>query len=177
MFCASCIAQQQMQLKSLNHGLKMMLSDVDKDTLIKEMRFENGNNGVVDVVRLDHVGPSLMPLIISEKMPVATDSLGILAIRLRKDSFDPFMKMINGVNPKLHTRKADGVLIRVTYRYLNKTSQYYVTDTLIVTQFLKMIESRLLNYNEKSALDAFYQFATRTDLVTGGVEGAAIWKY
>ena len=74
------------QLKSLDYGLKMMLSDVPKEQLIGDIRFEQGPDDNVDVIRLDHVGPNLWPLIISSKMPVPTDSLGILSFSLQTDS-------------------------------------------------------------------------------------------
>jgi hypothetical protein len=173
---ASCSGQQKTPLKSFDHALKMIQSEVDKNDLIREMKFEDGNNDTIDVVRLDHIGTIIFPLIISSKLPIATDSLGIYPIRMHKDSLEGFMEMINGVTPKMYSREKDGVLIRVTYRYEKQNAQYYITNARIVTEFLKMIERRLITYNDKFALNSFYDFAARTELLKG-VKGKPAWKY
>ena len=173
---ASCLGQQKTPLKSFDHALRMIQSEADKDDLIKEMKFEDGNNDTIDVVRLDHMGAIIFPLIISSKLPIETDSMGIYPIRMHKDSLVGFMEMIDGVTPKMYSREKDGVLIRVTYRYKKQNAQYYITNAKIVTEFLKGIEERLIACNDKFALNAFYDFAARTELVKG-VNGKPVWKY
>src|SRR5689334_4984148 len=101
------------QLKSTKYGLDMMLRDIPKEQLINDIRFEGGVEDTIGVVRLDHVGPSLFPLLISSNLPISTDSLGILAIKLHKDTLDNFLWVIDHINPKVYTRRVDEVLIRV----------------------------------------------------------------
>src|SRR6218665_55133 len=84
-FCCSCNAQTN-QLRSTKHGLDMMLRDIPKEELLGEMRFEHGKDDTISVVRFDHVGPNLYPLIISSKLPMATDSFGILSFKLQKNA-------------------------------------------------------------------------------------------
>lgn len=77
----------------------MMLGDVPKEQLIGDIRFEDGQDSGVDVIRFDHVGPNLYPLIISSKLPVPTDSLGLLSFKLQKDTLYNFLEMIDNVTP------------------------------------------------------------------------------
>lgn len=167
---------QNYPLKSTAHGLDMMLRDIPKEQLIDEIRFEDGPDNKVDVIRLDHVGPNLYPLLISSKLPVATDSLGLLSFKLQKDTLDNFLWMIDHVNPKMQTRVRDFVLIRVTYRYEGRLEQYYITNAKISTGFLMMIENKLIANKDNEALDKFYQFIAETGLVVG-VKGKRTWKY
>jgi hypothetical protein len=158
LFTYSSVAQSSHKLKSTKHGLRMMFGDISKEEIIDEMRFEDGPDREIDVIRFDHVGPNLFPLIISSKMPVATDSLGILAIKLNKDTLHNFLEMIDLVNPKSRSRKMDKVLVRVTYRYNDSLAQYYVTDALITTKFLKAIEKKLISNSDPKALETFHEF-------------------
>jgi len=167
---------QTYQLKSTGHGLDLMLKEIPKEQLIDEIRFKEGRDSTVDVIRLDHVGPNLYPLLISSKLPVPTDSLGILSFRLQKDTLDNFLFMIDHVNPKLYTRNVDFVLIRVTYRYDERIAQYYVTNAKITSAFFKMIERRLIENKDPEALNKFYEFIARTKLVVG-IKGERTWKY
>jgi hypothetical protein len=163
-------------LKSWQHGLDMMLGDVPKEKLIEEMRFEHGKDAAINVVRLDHVGPNLYPLLISSKLPVPTDSLGLLSFKLQKDSLYNFLEMIDNVNPKVYNRNRDEVLVRVTYRFEGRMAQYYVTNARITTGFLKMIERKLIAYKDPAALDKFYRFIAEMRLQIG-VHGKRTWKY
>lgn len=170
------VTGQTYQLKSVAHGLDMMLRDKSKEELVDEIRFEDGPDSNVDVIRLDHVGPNLFPLLISSKLPVPTDSLGILSFKLQKDTLDNFLWMIDHVNPKVYSREIDFVLIRVTYRYEGRLAQYYVTNAKITTGFFIMIEQRLIANKDIEALNKFYRFIAETGLVVG-VKGKRTWKY
>jgi hypothetical protein len=152
------------QLKSTKYGLDMMLRDIPKEQLINDIRFEGGVEDTIGVVRLDHVGPSLFPLLISSKLPILTDSLGILAIKLHKDTLDNFLWVIDHINPKVYTRRVDEVLIRVTYRFKGILSQYYVTNAKITTGFFQIIEKELKHNGDIEALDKFYEFISSTGL-------------
>ena len=105
------------QLKSTKYGLDMMLRDIPKEQLINDIRFEGGLEDTISVVRFDHVGPNLYPLIISSKLPIPTDSLGILSFKLHPDSLDKFLWTVDHVNPKMTTRNMDNILIRVTCKH------------------------------------------------------------
>lgn len=154
----------------------MMLDDIPKKELIEEIRFEEGKDDKSNVIRLDHVGPSLYPLIISSNLPVATDSLGILSFKLQKDTLHNFLKMIDNVTPKMHSRKLDQVLIRVAYRFNGRQALYYVTNPIISAEFLKLIEKKLIDNRDLIALDKFYQFIAEMKLQIA-VDGKRTWKY
>ncbi len=172
-----CLANSQsVVLKSSRHGLDMMLTDVSKDQLIQEIRFKDGTDTAVDVVRFDHVGLNLYPLIISSKLAVPTDSLGLLSFVLKKDTLSRFLEMIDHVNAKVYTREADGVLVRVTYRLDGRLFQYYVTNPIVTSAFLKMIERKLVDNKDDHALQTFYKFIARMKLMKS-VNGKRAWKY
>jgi len=164
------------QLKSLDYGLKMMLSDVPKEQLIGDIRFEQGPDDNVDVIRLDHVGPNLWPLIISSKMPMPTDSLGILSFSLQTDSLRKLLTIVDNVNPKIYSRKVDYVLVRVTYRIDGRLEQYHVTNARIVIGFLRFFEDHLKLYDDTKALNIFYLFTARMNLHKLE-NGKRVWKY
>jgi hypothetical protein len=173
----SCSSKAQTnQLKSWRHGLDMKLHDIPKEELIEEMRFEHGKDDTVNVIRFDHIGNGIYPLLISSSLPVPTDSLGFLAFKLQKDSLYDFIDMIDNVNPKVYSRKIDEVLIRVTYRFEGRVAQYYVTNTRITTHFFKIIERKLIAYKEPGALKKFYSFVGRTGTRIR-VHGKTTWKY
>ena len=167
---------QTYTLKSTAHGLKMMLGDPSKETLLEEMRFEHGKDTSINVVRFDHIGPNLYPLIISSRLPLTGDSLGILSFTLQKDTLYNFLEMIDNVNPKMHSRKFDKVLIRVTYRLEGKTDLYYVTNPIVTIEYLKLIEKKLINNKDQIALEKFYRFVAETGLQVG-IHGKRTWKY
>jgi hypothetical protein len=167
---------QTYPLKSTAHGLDMMLRDIPKEQLINEIQFEDGPDDKVDVIRLDHVGPNLYPLLISSKLPVPTDSLGLLSFKLQKDTLDNFLWMIDHVNPKMQNRNRDFVLIRVTYRYEGRLEQYHITNAKITTGFFMMIENKLIANKDSEALDKFYRFIAETRLLVG-IKGKRTWKY
>jgi hypothetical protein len=125
---------------------------------------------------LDHVGPSLYPLLISSQLAVPTDSLGLLSFKLPKDSLYNFIEMIDNVTPKVYDRNRDEVLIRVTYRFEGRVAQYYVTNARIATGFLKMIEGKLIAFKEPEALDKFYRFIAEMRLQIA-IHGKRTWKY
>jgi hypothetical protein len=154
----------------------MMLGDVAKEALIEEMRFEHGEDTAINVIRFDHIGPNLYPLIISSRLPLATDSLGILSFTLQRDTLINFLEMIDHVNPKMRTRKFDKVLLRVTYRFEGRLDQYYVTNPIVTTEFLKLIERKLINNKDSKLLEIFYRFIAETGLQVG-VHGKRTWKY
>lgn len=164
------------QLKSTKYGLDMMLGDASKEQLISDIRFEDGTDDTVGVVRFDHVGPNLYPLLVSSKLPVPTDSLGLLSFKLHPDTLRKLLWTIDNVNPKLKTRNMDGILVRVTYRIQGRLEQYYVTNQKITTGFFMIIEKRLISNNDKDALDKFYHFVSRTGLLTSDY-GKRKWKY
>jgi hypothetical protein len=170
-----CSAQVE-KIKSTAHGLNMMLGDVPKEALIEEMRFEHGKDSVINVVRFDHIGPSLYPLIISSKLPIATDSLGILSVVWQKDSLYDVLEMIDNVNPKIRTREFDKILIRVTYRFEGRSDQYYVTNPIAATKFLKMIERKFIDNKNLADLKTFYRFIGETNLQVF-IHGERSWKY
>lgn len=117
-----------------------------------------------------------IPLIISSKPPVATDSLGILSFKLHKDTLDAFLEMIDNVTPKMYSRNSDGVLLRVTYRYEGRLEQYYVTNPIVTTEFLKLIEKKLVDNGDTGALQTFYRFISEMRLQIA-VNGKRKWKY
>lgn len=172
--CSS--SAQTYKLKSTNYGLDMMLGDVPKEQLIGDIRFEDGQDSGVDVIRFDHVGPNLYPLIISSKLPVPTDSLGLLSFKLQKDTLYNFLEMIDNVTPKVYSRELDQVLVRVTYRFEGRLAQYYVTNARITTHFLKMIERKLISNKDPEALEKFYRFIAEMRLQIA-VHGERRWKY
>jgi hypothetical protein len=131
------------QLKSTKYGLDMMLRDIPKDQLISDIKFEDGIDDTVSVIRFDHVGPNLYPLLISSKLPVPTDSLGLLSFKLQPDTLNKFLWTVDHVNPKPQTRNMDNILIRVTYRFHGRLEQYYVTNYKITTGYFMTIEKLL----------------------------------
>jgi hypothetical protein len=172
----SCAAQPY-QLKSVEHGLKLMLTDMPKEKVLDEIRFDKGKNTAIDAIRFDHVAPTSVPLIISSETAVATDSLGIRSFKLNKEDLADFLDMIHHVNPKSSSRKIrDDVLIRATYRYAGELSQYYMTDSGLTSSFFIMIEQKLRTYKEPGALELFYQFVEPTGLRVE-VNGKKNWKY
>jgi hypothetical protein len=154
----------------------MMLRDIPKEQLINDIRFEGGIDDTVGVIRLDHIGPSFYPLIISSKLPVATDSLGILSFKLQPDSLYKFLWTIHHVNPKQERQKMDGIMIRVTYRFKGQLYQYHETNFKITTGFFMIIEKLLISNKDKNALDKFYQFLSETGLFVNDY-GKRKWKY
>ena len=170
-----CLGNAQPQLKSTAHGLKMMIGAAPKEELIREMRFEHGEDDSINVIRFDHVGPNLYPLIISSRLPVATDSLGILSFRLQKDTLYNFLKMIDHVTPKMN-RYLDYVLIRVTYRFEGRMEQYHITNAKIATGFLRLIERKFVANDDPGALEKFYEFIARMKL-RKAVHGKWVWIY
>jgi hypothetical protein len=167
---------QTYSLKSRSHAFDMMLGNPSKETLLEEMLFEHGKDANINVIRIDHIGENLYPLIISSKLPIASDSLGILSFVLQKDTLYNFLEMIDNVNPKMYTRKFDKILIRVTYRFEGKTDLYYVTNPIITTDFFKLIEKKLIDNKDQMALEKFYQFIAWTKLQVT-VHGKRTWKY
>jgi hypothetical protein len=163
LFVGAILAECQ-PLKSTDYGLRVMLSDVPKEQILSDIRFEDGVDEYVDVLRLDHVGPSLYPLLISSKMPIATDSLGILAVKLSVKQVEEMLRTIEGINPKMFIRKFDEVLIRVTYRFRGRNCQYYVTNRKVVCYFLSILEKDLLKFGDDQALNKFYSFVGNTEL-------------
>ena len=176
LFLSCSGAAQTDQLKSRMYGFDMMLRDIPKEKLIEEIRFKDGKDDSINVVRFDHIGPSLYPLIISAKLPVPTDSLGILSFKIQKDSLYNFLEMIDNVTPKVYSRNRDEVLIRVTYRFEGRVAQYYVTNTRITTGFLKMVERKLIAYKDPEVLDKFYRFIAEMRLQIS-VHGKRTWRY
>lgn len=166
----------QIPLKPAKHGLDIMLRDVPKEQIIEDIRFEDGEDTKINVVRLDYVGPTIYPLLISSKVSVATDSLGLLAIKMHKDTLYRFVDMIDNVTPKMHVRNLDGVLVRITYRFEGRVAQYYLTNERIVTGFLRMIERKLLANDDPPALETFYKFIAPMKLQER-VNGKRTWKY
>jgi hypothetical protein len=154
----------------------MMLRDVPKEKLMEEVRFKDGKDYATNVIRFDHVGPSIRPLLISSKLPVPTDSLGLLSFKMHKDSLYNFIEMIDNVTPKVYSRNRDEVLVRVTYRFEGRIAQYYVTNARITTHFLKMIERKLISNKDPEALDKFYHFIAEMRLQVA-VHGKRTWKY
>lgn len=171
----SCHSQEH-ELKSTQHGLNMMLKDVPKDQLLSEMLFEHGADDNINVVRFDHIGPNLYPFIVSSSLPVATDSLGILSCKIQKDSLENFLEFIDGVTPKLTTRRMDQILLRITYRLNGQEHQYYLTNSKIVSGFLKIVEEKFKKYNDLKVLDAFYEFIGPMELQKS-VHGKRTWIY
>ncbi len=152
-----------------------MLENIPKEQLINEVKFQEGHDDKVNVIRLDHVGPNSYPLLISSKQPIPTDSLGLLSFKLPKDSLSNFLWTIDHVNPKSRTRHFDKILIRVTYRYEGRLEQYYETNEKIASAFLMIIERKLKNYKDSNALTIFYKFAMNTGLLVE-VEGKRTWR-
>lgn len=162
----SCSAQKP-GLRSYSHGLDMMVQDIPKEQLISEMRFEGKRDELINVIRLDQVfGPTNNPLIISSLLPVATDSLGILAIKLESNILTDLLERVDRVNAKTYTREIDFVLIRVTYRFEGNLGQYYVTNRPIVIGVLQMFEKKLKESKNVESLDIFYRFVGPTNLLS-----------
>jgi hypothetical protein len=153
--CAQC----QTHLKSLSFGRLQMLTNVSKQALIDELLFFDGVDDKSDVVRLDFVIPNGIPLIISSKKVIQSDSLGAHFVILSKESLDPLMSKIQRCNSKVNSRLVDYILLRVTYRYNGQVFQYYQTMEEIVTAYLRTIfETQLRKESNGSALAAFYEF-------------------
>jgi hypothetical protein len=176
LFLSFACCGQQSPLRPFSHGLRMVQEDVNKQQLMDELRFENGPDETVNVIRFDHVSPKSLPLVISSKMPIATDSLGIISFRLQEDTLSSFLNMIHHVSPKFTTRKSDGILIRVTYRFKQELTQYYMKDSLITTAFFQIIEDRLISNNDLQALEKYYKFLAPTGLLMTK-DRKKIWKY
>ncbi len=174
--CSYVVQGQTHQLKPTKYGLDMMLRDIPKEQLISDIRFEDGIDDTVGVVRFDHVGPNLYPLIISSKLAVPTDSLGLLSFKMQPDSLFKFLWTIDNVNPKFQTRDVDEILIRVTYRFKGEVKLYYMKNFKITTGYFWIIEQSLKSYQDKDALEKFYKFLARTGLFKSEY-GVRKWKY
>jgi hypothetical protein len=164
---------QSLKLKSFYHGRTMANTDVSMDSIIYEIMFEDGKDDTVSVVRFDNP-LGLQPLIISSKLPVPTDSLGHQSIKLSGEQFENFLWLVDKVDCKFYSRKFDGVLLRVTYRYHGKVKQYYVTNRIITTGYLLLIEKQLRNDSDPSILQTFYKFVSGTRLIKS-VRGKMVW--
>jgi hypothetical protein len=172
---SACIVQAQpTRLKSARFALKLMHEDVSKDSILNEIRFEDGRNDTLDIVRFDNVELGLYPLIISTHMPIKTDSLGQLSFKLADEQFENLLWLIDRVECKSFTRNFDGILLRATYRYHGDIKQYYVTDRKIVTAYLLLIEKELKTTADPDVLRTFYKFVSSTGLIKS-VRGRIVW--
>jgi hypothetical protein len=136
-----------------------MLTDVSKERLIQGVQYLDGIDDQSDFVRLDFVAPNCIPLVISCKQVVPSDSLGLLSITLSKESLEPLMDLIHSANSKVNSRRVDYILLRVTYRHNGEIFQYYQTNETIITAYLRSIfEKHLRKVTDSVALSAFYEF-------------------
>ncbi len=170
----SAIHGQTLHLKPFRRGMKIMNEDVPMDTIIHEIMFQDGMDDTVSVVRFDNVGRGLYPLIISSKLPIRTDSLGLLSFNLQADTLENFLWLIDNTMLRFHNRNFDRVLIRVTYRYHGHIKQYYVTNAKITTGYLLNVEKQLVSNGNSNALKTFYKFVSGTGLIKS-VRGKIVW--
>jgi hypothetical protein len=162
-------------LKSAAHGVNVILKDIPKEQIIDEIQFSDGKDDTVAVVRIDYVGPPLGPLIISSKLPVMTDSLGIRAVRFPADTMAKFIQTIHLAGPKMYDRREDKILIRIVYRYHQKTYLYYKTNPTLVTAYFILLEKRFVTNGDKKALITFYDFLAEMGLLRKGKNGRPLW--
>jgi hypothetical protein len=153
-----------MPLKGARYGRVQMLTDVAKERLIDGMQFFDGADDKSDVVRLDFVAPNCIPLIISSKKVIPSDSLGLHTITLSKESLASIVDMVNLSNAKINNRRVDYILLRVTYRHDGDIFQYYVTNETIVAAYLASIEKRFEQAENNEALKSFYEFIQPAEL-------------
>ena len=165
---------QKPYLKSYHHAFRISSEDVHKDSIIREIRFQDGKDDTVSVARIDNVGKLTHPLIISSKQTVPTDSLGHLSFILNGELFENFLWLIDNYTQKKHTRKFDSILLRVTYRYHGKTNQYYVTNKIFTSSYLLMIDEELRNSVDANVLKTFHKFVYHTGLIKF-VRGKVVW--
>jgi hypothetical protein len=165
---------QPVPLKSVTHGLKMMNEDVPKETIIGDIKFQDGADDTVSVVRFDNVELGLYPLIVSRKIAVTTDSLGLLSFKLAGEPLENFLWFVDNFDPKFHRQRVDGILLRVTYRINGEIKQYYITDRKITTAYLLTIEKQLNEVGDPNVLEPFYKFVSSTGLIKS-VRGKIVW--
>lgn len=170
--CSLCA--QKPELKSIHHAFRMINEDVHKDSIIREIRFQDGKDDTVSVVRFDIVDSPKYPLIVSIKQTTQTDQLGHLSFTLEGEFFENFLWLIDNYTQKKHTRKFDGVLLRVTYRYHGKISQYYVTNRIFASSYLLMIDEELRPSTDPKVLKTFHKFVYDAGLIKF-VRGKVVW--
>ena len=166
----------QRKLKPVSYALEAIMTNVSKERLIGDIVFTDGEDTTANVVRFDHIGGGLYPLILSSKKAIQTDSLGVFLGELAPDSLNRFLIMLDNTWPKVYEWKIDKILLRVTYRFNGRLEQYFVTNERIATEFLKMIEKRLISNGDHDVLEMFHLFASRTKLRIVR-DGEFRWKY
>ncbi|MFN5170789.1 MAG: hypothetical protein ACK5DD_14305 [Cyclobacteriaceae bacterium] len=172
----SRIATAQHDLKPVSYALEAIMTNVPKERLIRDIRFIDGDDQMVNVVRFDHIGKGLYPLVLSSKPVIQSDSLGVLSAVMEVDSLVNILKMLDNTWPKVNEWKIDKILIRVTYRFDGRLEQYFVTNEKIVMEFLKMVEKKLLWNGNDDVIELFNVFVSRTGLRVVQ-DGVFKWKY
>lgn len=182
------IYSQQVHLRSAREGLRIIHGrDVSKEEIMEYLLFEDGRDSDVDVIRFDNVGWVLGgkgPLIISSKLPIRIDSLGLIPLKLQVDSLRRLVKLIAQLNTGEHKNvlkriEADPTknqIFRITYRMNGNLEQYFVTSLEECTSYFKRLESCLKSMRNEEPLQMLYQFLVSSELVVIAKDGPR-WKY
>lgn len=171
----------QPQMQTTRHGLNLIFDkDIPKEQIVSEIRFTDGFDGYVNVIRIDNIGaPSgdVRPLIMSIKQPIQTDSLGLYAIELDSNTLGSIINTVRKSEFKsYHRPPLDNDVIRVTYRIDGSIDQYYVPDQEKAIVFLKQIEKTFKRETLVSHLEQFYFFLASSTFVEFASDGSVKWK-
>ncbi len=175
--CFSCVTTigQDLKLKSARHGLDLIYDDtISKDSIISDTRFADGKNSIVDILRFDNVGDTQGGgggFIISSKLPVNSDSLGLNPLQLEVDSLKSLLYLVQELDTKNHKRPSGNINFRMTYRFDGTIYQYFVEGGKESTKYFKNIERRIIAMDNGDALKRFYHFLWTSPLLKKRTDG------
>src|SRR5579859_8051657 len=160
----------QKDLKSVKHGLHLMYGIVSKDELIDDVRFADGKDETVTIIRFDNNGHAQsgeeLPFTISSKEPIRVDSLGLTSLRMNPDTLEHLLDLVSKCENKEYKFPGQrSTLIRVTFRRHGISEQFYIADEIVATRLFKKIERLFLRLNDKTALRKLYFFLGPSNLL------------
>lgn len=179
LLAAICCYCQGIKLQSARHGLHLINGNVPMEAVIDDIRFADGKDDNVDIVRFDILSESHgfpVPLIISTKEPILVDSLGQIPLKLHSNSLRVLIDFISQYDLKVHKKKYSEYLFRVTYRFNGHVYQYYVATAEASSNFFKTIVEMFQKEEGKEALNRLYEFIGSSGLIKGSRNGQ-VWKY
>jgi hypothetical protein len=166
---------QSFKLKSARHGLDLILkSNVSKDSIINDTRFADGKDDIVDILRFDNVGEihgSDIVFIISSKLPVPSDSIGLNPLKLEKDTLKSLLNLIQELDTKIYKRPSGSISFRMTYRFDGTLFQYFIGGGKESTEYFKKIERRIVTMDNQDALKRFHHFLWTSTLLKKRTDG------
>ncbi|WP_436516240.1 hypothetical protein [Ekhidna sp. To15] len=159
------------ELKSFRYGLDMLRVEASKDSLIEDMKFNEGYDSNINVLRIDDLsgGRGDGPLIISSKKSIPTDSLmlslELITMVLEDSVLNVFIDAVDKVATKFYNPEDfEFVVLRFTYRYEGKISQYYLTTPLYTSVVMRRLEKILKENYDSDVLKSYYRFLSWTQL-------------